>query len=96
MDRNPNKLFYTLEEFAEILRSSVVKIRRLVKNGTLPFLQPSGPKGQILIPQKALDDLISRAYEKSSEILSEKAQDKIPGRPSKFRSDGTMSNKKCE
>jgi excisionase family DNA binding protein len=96
MERAAKKQLLTVKEAAEFLGTSAITIRRRVNEGVLPSVQLKRPKGHIRIPQKALDEFISLAFDKSSETLSKKVHDKIPGRPSKFRPDGTLSNNETE
>lgn len=49
----PTKL-QTLTELSAESRLSVTQIRRLVKKGLIPFLQPGGPGGKLLFQPNAL------------------------------------------
>ena len=55
--------FYTAKEASEIAKCSVQTIMRFIRSGELMALQPTGPRGTILIPQGNLANwLTSRAY----------------------------------
>ncbi|WP_020474589.1 helix-turn-helix domain-containing protein [Zavarzinella formosa] len=45
-------------EFAQLCGLSLVTIRRLMRSGRLPSVQPGGPRHRILIPCDALDRLL--------------------------------------
>lgn len=53
--------YLTVEEFAVASRLSVRTIHRLKAAGRLPFIQPSGKGGKILIPEDALARLADPA-----------------------------------
>lgn len=44
----------TISELSTQSRLSVSQLRRLVKAGRIPFLQPGGPRGKLLFPSDAL------------------------------------------
>lgn len=50
--------FYSPQEFATLTGLSIATVHRYRKAGKLPFLQPGGPGGRILIPANALDQFI--------------------------------------
>ena len=99
MDRNPEPRFYTLKEVAQIFRSSVITIRRLVKEGILPFVQLSGPKGQIRIPKKVVDDMVLDAIanaKKTGETQADELRTPIPGKKPNWLQKGTPPHTKQE
>jgi hypothetical protein len=42
------------QEFSEQSGLSIASVRRYLRDGKLPFAQPGGPRGRILIPPDAL------------------------------------------
>lgn len=50
----PEPQLLTIQEFSERTPLSVSQIRRLVKAGRIPYLQPGGPRGKLLFAPDAL------------------------------------------
>jgi len=50
----PSKAFLDVEEFSLLTGLSEQTVRRYLKSNRLPFVQPAGPRGRILIPVTAL------------------------------------------
>ena len=55
-----NPEFLTIAEVAELLRLSVPQIRRLVRQGRIPFAQPGGPRGKLLFPSDVQQQLVEQ------------------------------------
>ncbi len=49
-----HRRFLSPEEFSELSGLSLATIHRYLKSGKLPYRQPAGPRGRILIPVEAL------------------------------------------
>jgi excisionase family DNA binding protein len=54
---NSSRRYLSPEEFNQLTGLSLATVRRYLKNGKLPFLQPGGRRGRILIPVDALAGL---------------------------------------
>src|SRR4051794_22015598 len=54
------------QEFSEQSGLSIASVRRYLRDGKLPFAQPGGPRGRILIPPDALARLAAHRMENSS------------------------------
>src|SRR5690348_3372943 len=53
-DGTTHKRFLSPKEFSELSGLSLATIHRYIKNGKLPYRQPAGPRGRILIPAEVL------------------------------------------
>ncbi len=53
-DATRPKRFLSPREFSELSGLSLATIHRYLKNGKLPYRQPAGPRGRVLIPTEAL------------------------------------------
>jgi excisionase family DNA binding protein len=56
---SPSKAFLGVEEFSLLTGLSKETVRRYLKKNRLPFVQPAGKRGRILIPVTALNFLES-------------------------------------
>jgi hypothetical protein len=45
------------QEFSDQSGLSIASVRRYLRGGKLPFVQPGGPRGRVLIPADALAQL---------------------------------------
>jgi len=52
--QSPGKAFLAVDEFSMATGLSESTVRRYIKKDRLPFTQPGGPRGRILIPAEAL------------------------------------------
>jgi excisionase family DNA binding protein len=59
LSQSPSKAFLGVEEFAQATGLSEQTVRRYLKKNRLPFVQPAGKRGRILIPFTALKFLES-------------------------------------
>jgi predicted DNA-binding transcriptional regulator AlpA len=53
-DGTTPKRFLSPKEFSEFSGLSLATIHRYLRNGKLPYRQPAGPRGRILIPAEGL------------------------------------------
>lgn len=53
-DGTTSKRFLSPKELCELSGLSLATIHRYLKKGKLPYRQPAGPRGRILIPAEAL------------------------------------------
>ena len=70
---SPTAVFLSAHEFAARSGLSLSTIRRYLKNGRLPGVQPGGSRCRVLIPSDALDSLCDPAGR--SKTLTSKASD---------------------
>jgi hypothetical protein len=56
---NPQLL--TLKEFSDFSKLSPATIHRLKRQGKIPFFQPSGPRGKLLFPANAVEQVANAA-----------------------------------
>lgn len=59
MDANTSKQFLSPHEYGRLAGLSIATVRRYLKGGRLPFAQPGGPRGRILIPLAAVTLTVS-------------------------------------
>ncbi len=62
--------FYSPEEFAAQTGLSIATVRRYIDKGKVPSVQPAGPRGRILIPSDALDQLAGRVVVEASPAMA--------------------------
>lgn len=78
--------YLTVEEFAALTPVSAQTIRRYIKNGQLPYLQPAGRGGNIMIRRDALDQMSGAAGSSSdSPAASGKTPQKSSTRTANWR-----------
>ncbi len=53
--------FYSPRQFAAFSGLALATIRRYLAEGRLPFVQPAGPRGRVLIPRDALGTVAPQA-----------------------------------
>ena len=58
------------EQFSELSGLSIATIRRYVRACKLPFVQPGGPRGRILIPADALARLAMPRIEQPAQSMA--------------------------
>ncbi len=51
----PDPRYLTPREFCARTRPSEATLRRRLKDGSIPFLQPGGPRTRLLVPADALE-----------------------------------------
>lgn len=54
----PDYIF--VEEFVERSGLSLVTVRRYIRDGKIPYIQPGGPRSRILIPRDVLEAYLAR------------------------------------
>jgi|HubBroStandDraft_6_1064221.scaffolds.fasta_scaffold400408_2 excisionase family DNA binding protein len=47
-------LVYDLDELSAVLKASKSTLRRWLRSGRLPFVQPGGPGTKVLVPREAV------------------------------------------
>ena len=52
---SPARRYLSPQEFSELSGLSLSTVRRYLRNGRLPYRQPAGRRGRILIPAAALE-----------------------------------------
>jgi excisionase family DNA binding protein len=57
-DKKVPRICLTVEELSQLTGLSVSTIRRRVKDGTIPFLQPGGPRSRIAFPADIVERLL--------------------------------------
>ena len=75
----------TIREFSRQSRLSVTQIRRLVKAGRIPFLQPGGRGGKLLFSQDALSAAAGALAAPASSPPAPKVRPKAGGDPAGWK-----------
>lgn len=65
-DGADNRRLLTLKEFSDVSNLSPATIHRLKRMGKIPFFQPAGPRGKLLFPADALEQVTGAACDESS------------------------------
>jgi len=76
----PPAEFFTIRQFSQIAHLSEATIRRRIRDGSLPFVQPGGKRTKILIPADAFCRLATRKICAPEEVARDESQKQIPGR----------------
>jgi|HubBroStandDraft_5_1064220.scaffolds.fasta_scaffold660959_2 hypothetical protein len=62
-----SKQFCDVQEYSDVTGLSPATVRRYLRTGKIPFAQPGGPRGRILIPIAAVSGLTPKSSCRESE-----------------------------
>jgi excisionase family DNA binding protein len=80
--RSPLPRYLTIEEFSHLSTLSIPTLRRLVKKGALPVIQPGGPRTRMLFRADALEQPTHAPTDPRSgndSAAEEPVKNKLPG-----------------
>jgi excisionase family DNA binding protein len=69
-----NQVGHTIQEMAEALGLSTQTVRRHIRQGLIPAVQPGGPNGKIICLSQPLIDAMERSLNKSYAIAEDRAE----------------------